>query len=458
MRCLLLLPLLVFADADLLLNDTGSPRSSFRKQGSTYQLSFADNDSIGQQRPKPHDWRSYDSFACEVRSDQATSLLLVIRHAGSTNYGSRIDHEIHVSVGQAKLLIPLRELRNNDASAPDLSQVKHWYLHNTGTSRTLTLSGLTLKSAAAKSAPVPDVALDHALKFHTPAADKLLARLQVFPEDDPWHADIRDWPKHPKSDRLVASVGLDKPLRYNPDMAFVIVPRDQPRVPVRILAYPGESDPGPFPVPSGVPIEGWPGHAKQGPEALLALQWDRAGQGGDRHAIVVDPANGKLHEFFQMRRTQDGWVASQASTFDLRTNTPRPEGWTSADAAGLPIFPAVVRYDELARGVIDHALRVTIRKSRRAYVAPASHFASRHTNPDYPRMGERFRLRADFDTKSFSREVRIILEALKTHGMLVADNGIEWAVSVAPDPRIPVLHEELRRVRGRDFEVVVAPR
>jgi hypothetical protein len=450
MRTLFLVPLLALGEVSLSFNDTGTPGSSFEPGG---RVRFAANDSVGQRSPKPANWSSFDSFVGELRNDEACSMLLVIRHAGTTNYRSRVDHEITLPVGKSTVRVPLGELRNNDGSAPDLSRVSHWYLHNTGAARSLEIRRLYLSSIADSAAPAGPPP-DDAVPFHTPEADAILAELQVFPKDDPWHQDIRKWPRHPRSDHIVASVGLDKPLRYNPDMAFVIVPPHQPRVPVRVLAYPGESDPGPFPLPSGVPIEGWPGYAKHGPNALLDLQWDRAGRGGDRHAIVVDPGNGKLHEFFQLRRTAAGWTASQASTFDLRTNKPRPAGWTSADAAGLPIFPAVVRYDELARGVIDHALRVTVRKSRRAYVAPASHFASRHTNPDYPRMGERFRLRADFDTSSFSREVRIILEALKTYGMLVADNGIEWALSVAPDPRIPILHEELRRVRGRDFEVV----
>ncbi|UCG31745.1 MAG: hypothetical protein JSU68_08750, partial [Phycisphaerales bacterium] len=165
-----------------------------------------------------------------------------------------------------------------------------------------------------------------------------------------------------------------------------------------------------------------------------------------------------LYEFYQMKRVDSGWQAAQASVFDLKTNRLRPAGWTSADAAGLPIFPAVVRYDELQRGKVEHAMRVTIRKTQRAYVAPATHYASRHKNRDYPRMGERFRLRRDFDVSPFSPEVQAILRGLKDYGMLVADNGIEWAISVAPDPRIPVLHAELRRIRGRDFEVVINPR
>jgi len=158
-----------------------------------------------------------------------------------------------------------------------------------------------------------------------------------------------------------------------------------------------------------------------------------------------------------MKRTDRGWQAACAAIFDLRTNRLRPNGWTSADAAGLPIFPAVVRYDELKAGRITHALRVTVRNTRQAYVYPATHFASRQTDERLPRMGERLRLKADYDLRGFSPNVRTILRALKTHGMLVADNGLEWAISCAPDPRIPVLHDELRRVKGDAFEVVQAP-
>ena len=297
--------------------------------------------------------------------------------------------------------------------------------------------------------------------FNTPQADAILSALEVFPPDNPWNRLVTDWPLHPNSKAIVAAVGRTKPLRYNPDMAFILVPSNQKRVKVKISAYPGESDKGPYPVPDNVPIEGWPvGYRRDAKVKTLTLtdvQRDKLKQGGDRHAIIVDPAGRMLYEFYTMRRTDAGWQAAQASVFDLKTNKLRPRGWTSADAAGLPIFPAVVRYDELKRGRIDHALRVTIRRTRRAFVAPATHYASRHTNKNYPRMGERFRLRKDFDVSKFSPHVRTILTALKRYGMFVADNGIEWAISVAPDDRIGVLHEELRRVKGSNFEVVVPP-
>jgi hypothetical protein len=270
-----------------------------------------------------------------------------------------------------------------------------------------------------------------------------------------------NWPVHPNSRNIIASIGFEKPLRYNPDMNFVLVPPDQKRVDVKIIGYPAESDPGPYPVPDNVPIEGWPASyrrdLKRNNLTLDDVQRDKLNLDGDRHAIVVDPVNRMLYEFFAMRKTDTGWQAAQASIFDLKTNKLRPEGWTSADAAGLPIFPAVVRYDELSRGSINHALRVTVRRTRREFVAPATHYASRDTDANLPRMGERLRLRPSFDVSTFSLQVRPILIALKRYGMFVADNGIEWAISVAPDERIPVLHQDLRRVKGSDFEVVTPP-
>jgi hypothetical protein len=245
-------------------------------------------------------------------------------------------------------------------------------------------------------------------------------------------------------------------------MNFVLVPADQLRVNVKITGYSAESDPGPFPIPDNLPIEGWPvadraDHNSRG-ETLNEVQRDIHHRGGDRHAIVVDPTAGRLYEFYTARKTSAGWEAAQASIFDLKTNQPRPDGWTSTDAAGLPIFPSIVRYDELKRGTIRHALRVTVTRSRRAYVYPARHYASRNNDPDLPRMGERIRLRNDFDTSTFSPDVKTILSALKRHGMFVADNGLDWALSVAPDERIGNLHEELRRVKGEVFEVVSNPR
>lgn len=310
-----------------------------------------------------------------------------------------------------------------------------------------------------KSTKLPKI--DRAVLYHTPEADAIMAAVEIFPPDNPWNTLIEDWPVHPNSKNLIASVGASKPLRYNADMAFVIVPPDQKKVEVTLKAYAGESDRGPFPVPENTPIEGWPAGYRDDSRlkglSLEDVQRGKPSLDADRHGIVLDPVNRKLYEFYRLTRTDKGWTAEQASVFDLSSNKLRPAGWTSSDAAGLPILPAIVRHDELKRGVIDHALRFTISKSRRAYVYPATHFASRLTNENLPRMGERFRLRKDFDTSTFSPEVRVILEALKRYGMFVADNGMDWGLSVSADDRLPVLHEELRRVKGSDFEVVTPP-
>ncbi|MEX2173265.1 MAG: hypothetical protein WD872_02820 [Pirellulaceae bacterium] len=318
-------------------------------------------------------------------------------------------------------------------------------------------AGLLVAAEPAQTPP----AITKPVMHGTPEADKIAAAMQIFPSDNPWNTDVSQWKLHPRTAAIVASIGADKPLRYNPDMAFVFVPPDQKKMALTIVDYPAESDPGPYPIPENLPIEGWPASYQRNEETknlgLEDVQRDTRGYGGDRHAIVVDPQGGKLYELFGAKRTAQGWQASCAAIFDLRSNDLRPDGWTSADAAGLPIFPAVIRYDELQAGQVGHAMRVTVRNSRNAYVYPATHFASRKTDENLPRMGERLRLKANYDIRGFSPEVQAILKGLKKYGMLVADNGIEWALSCAPDPRIPVLHDELRRVKGSAFEVVQAP-
>jgi len=310
-------------------------------------------------------------------------------------------------------------------------------------------------NTAESEGPMPPIRKP--VMFNTPEADKILAALQVFPPDNPWNQDVSRWPVHPNSRNIVASIGADKPLRHNSDMGFILVPPNQRKVPVGIAMYPNESDQGPFPVPDNLPIEGWPVNYRGKNVMLDDVQRDKLHQGGDRHGIIVDPVNLKLYEFYQVLKTGTGWQVSQASVFDLRSNKLRPEGWTSADAAGLPIFPAVVRYDELKRGIVDHAMRVTVRRTRRAYVHPATHCASRLTDPNLPRMGERIRLKQDYAIEGFSSNVQAILKGLKKYGMFVADNGLDWDISVAPDPRIPPIHEELRRIKGSAFEVVEPP-
>jgi hypothetical protein len=204
--------------------------------------------------------------------------------------------------------------------------------------------------------------------------------------------------------------------------------------------YDDESDPGPYPIPPSAPIEGG------------------VSANGDRHVIVVDVDNWKLYELFDARPVNGGtsWTAGSGAIFDLATSTLRPEGWTSADAAGLPIFAGLVRYDEaVTRGEIAHALRFTCPQTRRAYVPPARHYASSNTSPNLPPMGMRIRLKASVDISGFPAEVRVILTAMKKHGMLLADNGGGFFVSGAPDPRWNDENiDRLKEIRGSDFEVV----
>jgi hypothetical protein len=293
----------------------------------------------------------------------------------------------------------------------------------------------------------PAPAITMPVMFDTPEADKVLAALQVFPPDNPWNEDISKRPVHPNSKNIVASSGLEKPLLYNLDMGFILVPPDQAKLPIKIVSYPGESDKGPVPIADNTPIEDWPLNGKK----LDVIQ--REGK-GDRHALIVDPANRMLYELYIARKTDAGWQAAQVSFFDLKSNKLRPDGWTSSDAAGLPVFPAVIRYDELERGMVEHAMRFTVKNTRKAYVYPATHYASRKTDENLPRMGERYRLRADFDTNGFSPHAKAVLKGLQKYGMFMADNGGDWRLSVAPDRRIKGL-DELRKVKGKDFEVIV---
>jgi hypothetical protein len=276
----------------------------------------------------------------------------------------------------------------------------------------------------------------HALRL--PAAP----RCPVFPASNFWNQRVDRLPVTRDSDRIVDSIGRDGTL--HPDFGsglwqgrpigipITVVRGSQPKSRVR-FQYASESDRGPYPIPRGVRIEG----------------------GSDRHALIVDRDACRLYELFALRREGAGWTAGSGAIWSLRSNRLRPAGWTSADAAGLPILPGLARYDEVARGRIDHALRFTVERTRRAYVWPARHFASDSGDPSLPPMGARLRLKASFDTSGFPRQARIVLGALKRYGMVVADNGSDWFVSGAPDPRWS--NEQLRalkRVPGDAFEVV----
>lgn len=313
----------------------------------------------------------------------------------------------------------------------------------------LTLAPQRVNHEGRELPPVP--AVTKPLRFDTPEADALMSSLQIFPRDHAVNEDVSGRPVHPDSARIIAAVGADKRFRYNQDMAYVIVPPGQPKVDLKVVDYPDESDKGPFPIPPEAPIEGWP--LSYPGKTLEEVQ--RHGE-GDRHVLVLDPAAMRLVELFVGRRVDGVWSAGCAAVFDLTSNALRPDGWTSADAAGLPILPLTVRYDEVARGMVEHAMRVTVRRSRKSYVYPATHHAGHGNDPSWPRMGERLRLRKDFDASPYPPHVQAILKGLKKYGMIVADNGIEWAISVAPDSRIKGL-EALNEnpLRGKDFEVVV---
>jgi hypothetical protein len=284
------------------------------------------------------------------------------------------------------------------------------------------------------------VASAHALPL--PAAP----RCPVFPASNAWNQRVDGLPVAADSARLIQSIGLTAGLHADfgsglwegrpIGIPFDVVSRATPRSHV-VFDYADESDRVRYPIPRSVHIEG--GRASD----------------GDRHALLLDRDACKLYELYALYPRGDGWHAGSGAVWNLRSNALRPAGWTSADAAGLPIFPGLARYDEVARGVIDHALRFTASRTRRAYVYPARHYASSSDDPSLPPMGLRVRLKADVDVSGFPRQARIVLQALKAYGMILADNGSSWYVSGAPSPRWSNddLHS-LGRITGADFEVV----
>ncbi len=272
----------------------------------------------------------------------------------------------------------------------------------------------------------------------------------VFPIDNIWNTPVTDLPLASNSSAFINTIGPSRGL--HPDFGagtwnggpigipFNVVDASAPNVNVS-FDYADESDPGPYPIPLDALIEG-------GSQST-----------GDRHVLVLDRASCLLYELFSAYPQPDGsWQAGSGAVFDLNSNELRPSGWTSADAAGLPILPGLVRYDEVAAGEIRHALRFTAPQTRSDYVWPARHQASSLTGAGIPPMGQRFRLKADFDMSSFSEPVRVILQAMKTYGLILADNGSAWYLSGVPDPRWDddMLVSELARVKGSDFEAVDA--
>ena len=310
--------------------------------------------------------------------------------------------------------------------------------------------------APVKSAFEKTPAFNMPLLFDTPEADAILASVQVLPPDHPFSQEVAALPLHPNSAKIIAKIGAETILWPEQDMNYVVVPPGQKKVAVKIVPPNGESDPGPFPIPDNAPIEEWPIAFPGVPLEKYQRQSD-----GDRHVLVVDPGNGLLHEFFYTRKTDSGWQAAIAATFDLKTFKLRPLTWSSADAAGLPIFPAVVKYYECERGMVPHAMRFAVKWTRKEFIFPARHCASNAANPldpDLPRMGERFRLRANFDVSGFPPHVQAILKGLKKYGMVLADNtgNLGASLSIAPDTRIKGL-DALKKIKFKDFEVVQTP-
>ena len=276
-------------------------------------------------------------------------------------------------------------------------------------------------------------------------ADPLIESCQVFPADNPWNTDISAAPIHPNSAKYIANINAHGGDTVHPDFGsdpeygipYITVPGTQPKVPVTFY-YDDESDPGPYPIPADAPVEG----------------------GGDRHVIVIDTDNCILYETYNSEYVggaQHAWTADSGAIFDLSSNALRPDGWTSADAAGLPIFPGLARCDEVMSGEIKHALRFTVNETQRAYIYPATHFASDITDPNYPPMGLRVRLKANYDLSDMTGQALVIATALKHYGMILADNGSNWYISGERDQGGCWDDDDLDQLKdipGTAFEVI----
>lgn len=268
----------------------------------------------------------------------------------------------------------------------------------------------------------------------------VLGGCDVFPGDSPWNTPVDALPVRAESAAWVANLGNTRPL--HPDFGgpygipFLVVPPSQPPTPVTFVAYGDESDPGPYPIPLSAPIEGG------------------SSSTGDRHVLALQSGSCKLYEMYRAFPGAAGWSADSGAVFDLGSNALRPEGWTSTDAAGLPVLPGLVRYEDIASGALRHAVRFTAQCTQRGYIHPATHQAGQN-NLSCPPMGARFRLKAGFDTSHFTGQSRVVLEGLKTYGLIVADNGSNWFITGSADSRWDVNDlEQLKTVAGGAFEVV----
>jgi hypothetical protein len=297
--------------------------------------------------------------------------------------------------------------------------------------------------------------------FNTPEADAILSAMQTLPVDNPWNEDISRRPVLANSDAMIAQIMSEllssrRTLRAFFEMNFALAPDAQPLVAINLFNYADESDPGPYPIPPNLPVETWP--RETGTLTLPEWQQDINDTGGDRHAIIVQPGAGFIWETWLTRRVGADWEASNGAKFDLKSNALRPATWTSGDGAGLPMFPALIRFDECQRGAVEQAVRIVVRHTRAEFIYPARHYASvpSTTNPNVPAMGQRLRLKAGFvipDT--WANEEKAVLRAMKKYGALVADNGNFFSISVTPDDRWPAnAFSHLSSVSITNFEVI----
>ena len=277
-----------------------------------------------------------------------------------------------------------------------------------------------------------------------PGSGPTLGGCAMFPADNPWNTPVDALPVHRNSAAYVAAISAEGDRYLHPDFGsnpgygipYEIVPATQPQVPIRFVDYGDESDPGPYPVPLDARVEGG------------------ANADGDRHVLALQQGTCKLYELFNARRAGAGWDASSGAVFDLSSNRLRPDTWTSADAAGLPILAGLVRRDEVLAGEIRHALRVTVPHTQRAFIHPATHYGAT-SDPNNPPMGLRLRLRADFDLAPYHGAARIILVAMKRYGLIVADQGSGWYFTGATDTAWDDDDlEQLKHVPGSAFEAV----
>ncbi|GEM_PF-2523203 len=261
---------------------------------------------------------------------------------------------------------------------------------------------------------------------------------QIFPANNAWNQDVSKTLKHWNSDAYITSIGATRTL--HPDFGenqeygipVTIASEATPESSIRFTDYGDESDPGPYPIPSNARIEA----------------------GSDAHVIVLHPSRCKLYELFGARREGNGWAAASGAVFNLNSNSLRPQGWTSADAAGLPIYPGLLKYDEVASGKITHAIRFTAPRTQNGFIHPATHQAGR-ADASLPPMGLRVRLKADYDISRLTGQARVIAEAMKTYGMILSDNGSAWYFQGATDPRWNDSElNQLKTVPGNAFEAV----